>query len=151
MHLNIRTAARRIAFGRFVNSGHICTAPDHVLVWPEVKDELVAELTQQLVHAQPADRRRRNRGDRRRGHAGMHPADSRARSALHGDRHRLPAADRDAPGGRTACFFCSPTVAAASASQPGGTPAWGWAAIAAAFAVLAAGAVLFFRRRYARS
>jgi hypothetical protein len=44
-----------------------------------------------------------------------------------------------------------PTVAAASASQPGGTPAWGWAAIAAAFAVLATGAVLFFRRRYARS
>jgi hypothetical protein len=44
-----------------------------------------------------------------------------------------------------------PTVAAASASQPGGTPGWGWAAIAAAFAVLAAGAVLFFRRRYARS
>jgi hypothetical protein len=21
--------------GRFVNSGHICTAPDHVLVWPD--------------------------------------------------------------------------------------------------------------------
>jgi acyl-CoA reductase-like NAD-dependent aldehyde dehydrogenase len=41
---NIRSAARRIAFGRFVNSGHICTAPDHVLVWPEVKDELVSEL-----------------------------------------------------------------------------------------------------------
>ncbi|HEY1368879.1 MAG TPA: aldehyde dehydrogenase family protein, partial [Gaiellaceae bacterium] len=40
----IKTAARRIAFGRFVNSGHICTAPDHVLVWPDVKDELVAEL-----------------------------------------------------------------------------------------------------------
>jgi hypothetical protein len=40
---------------------------------------------------------------------------------------------------------------AASASQPGGTPAWGWAAITAAFAVLAAGAVMFFRRRYARS
>ena len=44
-----------------------------------------------------------------------------------------------------------PTVAAASASQPGGTPAWGWAASTAAFAVLAVGAVLFFRRRYARS
>jgi acyl-CoA reductase-like NAD-dependent aldehyde dehydrogenase len=40
----IKPAARRIAFGRFVNSGHICTAPDHVLVWPEVKDELVAEI-----------------------------------------------------------------------------------------------------------
>src|ERR1044071_4432986 len=41
---HIKTAARRIAFGRFTNSGHICTAPDHVLVWPEVKDALVAEL-----------------------------------------------------------------------------------------------------------
>ncbi len=41
---NIRSAARRIAYGRYMNSGHICTAPDHVLVWPDVKDELVAEL-----------------------------------------------------------------------------------------------------------
>jgi acyl-CoA reductase-like NAD-dependent aldehyde dehydrogenase len=45
---NIRSAARRIAFGRFVNSGHICTAPDHVLVWPEVKDQLVTELKQAI-------------------------------------------------------------------------------------------------------
>ena len=37
-------------------------------------------------------------------------------------------------------------AAAASVSQPGGMPAWGWAAITATFAVLAAGAVLFFRR-----
>jgi acyl-CoA reductase-like NAD-dependent aldehyde dehydrogenase len=41
---NLRSAARRIAFTRFVNSGHICTAPDHVLVWPEVKDAFVSEL-----------------------------------------------------------------------------------------------------------
>ncbi len=41
---DVRTAARRIAFGRYANSGHICTAPDHVRVWPEVKDELVAQL-----------------------------------------------------------------------------------------------------------
>jgi acyl-CoA reductase-like NAD-dependent aldehyde dehydrogenase len=47
---NIRTAARRIAYGRFMNSGHICTAPDHVLVWPDVKDQLVAEL-RQAIHA----------------------------------------------------------------------------------------------------
>ena len=45
---HIKTAARRIAYGRFMNSGHICTAPDHVLVWPEVKDELVAELKQAI-------------------------------------------------------------------------------------------------------
>jgi acyl-CoA reductase-like NAD-dependent aldehyde dehydrogenase len=46
---NIKSAARRIAYGRYMNSGHICTAPDHVLVWPEVKDELVAELKQAIT------------------------------------------------------------------------------------------------------
>jgi acyl-CoA reductase-like NAD-dependent aldehyde dehydrogenase len=45
---DIRTAARRISQGRYANSGHICTAPDHVLVWPEVKDQLVSELKQTL-------------------------------------------------------------------------------------------------------
>jgi acyl-CoA reductase-like NAD-dependent aldehyde dehydrogenase len=43
---DIKTAARRIAYGRFMNAGQICTAPDHVLVWPEVKDELVEHLVQ---------------------------------------------------------------------------------------------------------
>ena len=46
---DLKTAARRIAFGRYANSGHICTAPDHVLVWPEVKDEFVAQL-QDAIH-----------------------------------------------------------------------------------------------------
>jgi acyl-CoA reductase-like NAD-dependent aldehyde dehydrogenase len=41
---DINSAARRIAYGRFTNSGQICTAPDHVLVWPDVKDELVDAL-----------------------------------------------------------------------------------------------------------
>jgi acyl-CoA reductase-like NAD-dependent aldehyde dehydrogenase len=41
---NLKAAARRIAYGRYMNSGHICTAPDHVLVWPEVKDEFVRHL-----------------------------------------------------------------------------------------------------------
>jgi aldehyde dehydrogenase (NAD+) len=38
---DLKVAARRIAYGRYANSGHICTAPDHVLIWPEVKDEFV--------------------------------------------------------------------------------------------------------------
>ena len=42
---NLKSAARRIAYGRYMNSGHICTAPDHVLVWPEVKDEFIRHLT----------------------------------------------------------------------------------------------------------
>ena len=41
---NLAVAARRIAYGRFLNSGQVCTAPDHVLVWPEVKDSLVEHL-----------------------------------------------------------------------------------------------------------
>jgi aldehyde dehydrogenase (NAD+) len=45
---NIRSAARRIAWSRYVNSGHICTAPDHVLVWPRVKDEFVQEVVQAI-------------------------------------------------------------------------------------------------------
>jgi aldehyde dehydrogenase (NAD+) len=43
---DLKSAARRIAYGRFVNAGQICTAPDHVLVWPEVKEELVGHLVQ---------------------------------------------------------------------------------------------------------
>ncbi len=40
----LKVAARRIANGRFMNSGQVCTAPDNMLVWPEVKDELIKYL-----------------------------------------------------------------------------------------------------------
>ena len=62
---------------------------------------------QQLVPAQPAGRRRGNRGDRRRCHTGMHPAHTGTGSALLCDRRRVPP-DRDATGGRHACLFCHP-------------------------------------------
>jgi aldehyde dehydrogenase (NAD+) len=45
---NLKSAARRIAYGRYMNSGHICTAPDHVLVWPEVKAEFVQNLIETI-------------------------------------------------------------------------------------------------------
>jgi acyl-CoA reductase-like NAD-dependent aldehyde dehydrogenase len=41
---NLAVAARRIANGRYFNSGHICTAPDHVLVWPEIKEAFVRQM-----------------------------------------------------------------------------------------------------------
>lgn len=41
---NLEVAAHRIAYGRYLNSGHICTAPDHVLVWPEVRDAFVEHM-----------------------------------------------------------------------------------------------------------
>jgi len=45
---NLKAAARRIAYGRYLNSGHICTAPDYVLVWPQVKEELVRHLAETI-------------------------------------------------------------------------------------------------------
>jgi acyl-CoA reductase-like NAD-dependent aldehyde dehydrogenase len=45
---NLKVAAHRIAYGRFSNSGHICTAPDHVLVWPGVKEEFVRHLVETI-------------------------------------------------------------------------------------------------------
>ena len=62
---NLKVAARRIAYGRFSNSGHICTAPDHVLVWPEVKDEFVAAPERgdpRLLRRRPEDRARTTAG-----------------------------------------------------------------------------------------
>jgi aldehyde dehydrogenase (NAD+) len=45
---NLRIAARRIVYGRFLNGGHACTAPDHVLVWPDVKDKFVQYVVETI-------------------------------------------------------------------------------------------------------
>ena len=41
---DIKTAARRIAWGKYMNAGQTCIAPDFVLVHQQEKDELVREL-----------------------------------------------------------------------------------------------------------
>ncbi|MDO5409697.1 MAG: aldehyde dehydrogenase [Lachnospiraceae bacterium] len=41
---NIRLAARRIVFGKYLNAGQTCVAPDYILVHESVKDELVKYL-----------------------------------------------------------------------------------------------------------
>ena len=46
---NIALAARRIAWGRFLNGGQTCLAPDHVLVAPAVRDAFLAALQQAIV------------------------------------------------------------------------------------------------------
>jgi len=43
-HANIGVAARRIAWGKFINAGQTCIAPDYVLVERPVHDELVAAI-----------------------------------------------------------------------------------------------------------
>lgn len=46
---NIPLAAKRIAFGKILNAGQTCVAPDYCLVDRTVKDQLVAELKKQFV------------------------------------------------------------------------------------------------------
>ncbi len=41
---DVRVAARRIAWGKFVNAGQTCVAPDHVLVHQDVESRLLDEL-----------------------------------------------------------------------------------------------------------
>jgi len=41
---NIQVAARRIAWGKFINAGQTCVAPDYVLAHRSIVDELVIEI-----------------------------------------------------------------------------------------------------------
>jgi aldehyde dehydrogenase (NAD+) len=46
---DIEVAARRIAWGKLLNSGQTCVAPDYVLVDHAVRDELVARLIETIA------------------------------------------------------------------------------------------------------
>ena len=45
---DIHAAARRIVFGKFLNCGQTCVAPDYVLCHESIRDRLVKELTRQI-------------------------------------------------------------------------------------------------------
>ena len=51
---DIKVAARRIAWGKLLNSGQTCIAPDHVLVERSVRDAFVDELTKALDTMSPS-------------------------------------------------------------------------------------------------
>ena len=44
----IKLAAKRIVFGKFLNCGQTCVAPDYILCHRSVKDQLIAELRSQI-------------------------------------------------------------------------------------------------------
>lgn len=46
---NIALAAKRIVFGKFLNAGQTCVAPDYILCDRKIKDKLVEELERQIV------------------------------------------------------------------------------------------------------
>lgn len=45
----IKEAAKRIAFGKFLNNGQTCIAPDYIIVHEKVKDKLINELKKQVI------------------------------------------------------------------------------------------------------
>lgn len=45
---DIKTAARRIAWGKTLNSGQTCIAPDYILIHEEVKDEFVKAFASEV-------------------------------------------------------------------------------------------------------
>lgn len=46
---NLPTAARRISWGKFINAGQTCIAPDYVLVHESVKDAFIDELIKVIL------------------------------------------------------------------------------------------------------
>lgn len=54
-HADIAVAAKRIAWGKFVNAGQTCIAPDYVLVEAPVHDELVAAIGAAVTEMYGAD------------------------------------------------------------------------------------------------
>jgi aldehyde dehydrogenase (NAD+) len=47
---NLKDAAKRIAFGKFVNAGQTCIAPDYVLVDKTVEEKFISLLKENIAH-----------------------------------------------------------------------------------------------------
>ena len=46
---NLRLAARRVAFGKFLNVGQTCVAPDYVIIEKAVHDDFIKYLKEEIV------------------------------------------------------------------------------------------------------
>lgn len=51
-YANLKIAAKRIVWGKFLNAGQTCIAPDYLLVEEAIKSELITEI-QQLLESTP--------------------------------------------------------------------------------------------------
>lgn len=55
---DLKTAARRLAFGKYLNSGQTCVAPDYLLIEEKIKDkffELFASAVKEMLGEAPLD------------------------------------------------------------------------------------------------
>lgn len=50
---NLKMAARRIVFGKFLNAGQTCVAPDYVYVQESVKEQFMAQLKHEIAQQYP--------------------------------------------------------------------------------------------------
>lgn len=48
---DIKLAARRIVWGKFINCGQTCIAPDYILIHQSVKDDFIVHCRNEIVHA----------------------------------------------------------------------------------------------------
>lgn len=46
---NLKLAAKRIVFGKFLNCGQTCVAPDYIYCDDNIKDKLLAEIKKQII------------------------------------------------------------------------------------------------------
>lgn len=46
---NLKVAAKRIVFGKFLNCGQTCVAPDYIYCEESIKDEFINEVKQQII------------------------------------------------------------------------------------------------------
>lgn len=52
---NLKVAAKRIVFGKFLNAGQTCIAPDYIYAQASIKDELINELKKAIQQFYPDD------------------------------------------------------------------------------------------------
>lgn len=52
---NLKMAAKRIVWGKFLNGGQTCVAPDYLLAHQSIKDQLIKEIKNQLKQIQGAN------------------------------------------------------------------------------------------------
>ncbi len=52
---NIKLAAKRIVWGKFLNGGQTCIAPDYLLIHKKVKDEFVKHFREEITNAYGAN------------------------------------------------------------------------------------------------
>jgi aldehyde dehydrogenase (NAD+) len=52
---NIKLAAKRIVWGKFINCGQTCIAPDYILIHKSIKEDFVAMVKNEIFHAYGKD------------------------------------------------------------------------------------------------